>query len=384
MIDRLPAYWRKHFGATKPEVIIRAPGRINIIGEHTDYNEGWVMPGAIAQSVYIMIARSDGPHHHWVAADVDDEIRLDSSHDPRALPLWAKYILGALAFKEITGSLNIYIGGDLPVGAGVSSSSSLVCGLFYGLQEMFGGTSSREELALLAARVEREVIGLQGGIMDQFAIMMGKEHHVMMLDCRTRMHQHIQAEIPGCRWLLINTKVKHQLIDSDYNSRADECRQAVDIICKVFPEVRSLRDVDKEMLSHVHLSETLLKRVTFVIEENRRVHEMRDALKNMDPNHAGDLLKGSHHGLRYEYEVSCAELDHLADFANRDSRVYGARMMGGGFGGCVICFAKEKDVDTFEQDVIKSYSDQFGFSPDIIEFILHDGVEDITSSVFFK
>ncbi len=379
MMNSLLDRWHTTFGSDAPEAIVRAPGRVNIIGEHTDYNEGWVLPGAMSRSIYILASMNPTNGHHWIAYDLDEEIQsLEDIFEYGNYP-WAKYIEGAIRlYAPEIGPLRLLVGGDLPVGAGISSSSALVCGVLYALQQLSGRNETKEELALIGQRVEREVIGVQGGIMDQFAIMMSQPRHVMLLDCRTREYKLVDADLPGCTWILINTRVKHALIDSDYNQRAAQCKQAVEKIKETFPDVRALRDVDIDMLKASHLSDTLLKRSAFVIEENNRVHEMVLALHEHDTNRAGQLLKASHAGLRHMYEVSCDELDHLADFANRYEGVRGARMMGGGFGGCVICLLQEDVLDSFSIACVDSYLERFGFEPEMILFELAAGVGLVT------
>jgi len=374
--------WNSVYGSSDPDVIVRAPGRVNIIGEHTDYNQGWVMPGAMSRSLYILVSKikGGGKKHHWIAADLNEELKF---YHPEELPLsqsiWAKYILGAIhVYENDLGPLQIMIGGDLPIGAGVSSSSSLVGGLLLALQSLTGDQKTLKELAQLSSRVEREIIGLQGGIMDQFAIMLSEKDKVMMLDCREKTFEFISASIPGTQWVLLNTKVKHQLIDSDYNQRAAQCKQAVEIIQKQFSGINSLRDADEEMLIKSSLPEILYRRSHFVLEENQRVHEMKEALKKQDAVKAGHLLQASHYGLQYQYEVSCDELNHLAHLANHTKGVFGGRMMGGGFGGCVICLVDHNTLEQFEREAISSYQKQFGFEPEVIHFSLSGGVEVIS------
>ena len=392
MLDRLHNLWYSAFGSISPEVIVRAPGRVNIIGEHTDYNEGWVMPGAMSRSLYILVSRPPaapatplppigGIHkHHWIAADLKEELQFDHEGDiPLTSSIWAKYIRGAIhVYENDLGPLHIMIGGDLPIGAGISSSSSLVGGLLLALQTLTGDRKTPKELALLSSRVEKEIIGLQGGIMDQFAIMLSEKDKVMMLDCRDQTFEFISASIPGTQWVLINTKVKHQLIDSDYNQRSAQCKQAVQIIQHTFPEVKSLRDVDENILIHSNLPETLYRRSSFVVNENHRVHEMKQALEMKDAVRAGQLLQASHLGLQHEYEVSCDELDHLALLANNSPGVFGGRMMGGGFGGCVICLVSDEAMNDFEKKVMLSYEKEFGFEPEIIHFSLSEGTQVVT------
>jgi galactokinase len=390
ILDSLLEQWQDTFNSSAPEVIVRAPGRINIIGEHTDYNEGWVMPGAMSRSLYILVGRTSSANsalsdssppkrgkHHWVAADFNEELQFDhESNIPSTKSIWAKYVLGAIhVYENDLGPLQIMLGGDLPIGAGVSSSSSLVGGLLLALQFLTGDQKTAKELAQLSSRVEKEIIGLQGGIMDQFAIMLSERDKVMMLDCRAKSYEFISASIPGTQWVLINTKVRHQLIDSDYNQRAAQCKQAVQLIQEKFPGIKSLRDVDEIMLIDSNLPETLYKRSHFVLEENQRVHEMKKALQLKDAMKAGALLHASHLGLQNEYEVSCDELDHLAYLANNFDGVFGGRMMGGGFGGCVICLVADEGMAEFEKMAFESYEKEFGFAPEFIHFELSDGAE---------
>ena len=376
MIKTLLTKWHAAFGKSDPDVIVRAPGRVNIIGEHTDYNEGWVMPGALAQSVYVLISKNK-KSHHWIADNINEEYNSETAAPEDQLPLWVKYIQGALKLYDTKQEsfFNILIGGDLPVGAGLSSSSSLVCGALLGFQKIFGKKESKEDLANIASRVEREIIGLDGGIMDQYAVMLSKAKHVMLLDCRTEKHDFLTADLPKCKWILINTKVKHKLIDTDYNERANECKRAVSIIQHQFDEVKSLRDVTQQILSSIHLPSALARRVKFVLEENARVQEMVTALKSKKPQQVGQILKASHKGLRNDYEVSSEELDHLADFANKFEGVHGARMMGGGFGGCVLCLVDEKTMDDFLDEIKASYFVKYTFDPEVINVEFGGGAE---------
>ncbi len=375
MLPILLDKWHHSFGKLSPAIIVRAPGRVNIIGEHTDYNNGWVLPGAMSRSLYILISKSTSPNNHWIANELDEEFY---SNDSSTLPAWAKYIAGAVSiYAPEIGPLQILIGGDLPIGAGMSSSSALTCGILLALQELTGGKETKEEIALLASRVEREVIGVQGGIMDQYAIMMSQPDHVMLLDCRSKEYRHIEANLEDCKWVLINTKVKHQLINTDYNQRALECTQAVKAIQSTFPEVESLRDVTIKQIAAVDLPENISQRARFVVEENERVLQMVKALEKKDATCAGRLLAESHEGLKTLYEVSCDELDHLADFANQQQDVHGARMMGGGFGGCVICLIKKTAIPDFEKSCAASYMNRFGLKPDFIHFELGQGAERI-------
>jgi galactokinase len=374
--DHISEAWHSIFGSTGPSMVIRAPGRVNIIGEHTDYNEGWVMPGAINRFVYVLVAENPTGRHHWAADNLDESVRLDLDDITlQDMPLWAKYLAGAISMADTPArAFSILIAGDLSVGAGLSSSSALVCAMIFALHQLDGKQIDRVEIANLGRKVERDIIGLQGGIMDQFAIMLSIKDSVMKLDCRDLSYEFISADFHPAKWTLINTKVKHQLVDSDYNERANECKEAIIYLQQTFPEIMSLRDVTVEMLQEASIPPLLHKRSLFVVEENQRVHAMADALQKKDANKAGELLRRSHAGLQHQYEVSCAELDMLVAFANQYQGVYGARMMGGGFGGCVLCLAEENVIHALTQEASHRYNAAFGYPPEIIDFELTEGV----------
>lgn len=329
--------WEELFGPSGPARVVRAPGRINIIGEHTDYNDGWVLPGATSNALYLLIH----PHseNHWVSLDFDEQYHSQQQHKPT----WAKYIEGVIDMLQLHNqTFRIVFGGDLPVGAGVSSSSALLCGLFLGLGAYCDVPPEKKSIVNLSGRVEKEIIGLQGGIMDQFAILFSKKDNVMLLDCRTREFEYLDAHLSGHQWFLINTNVKHHLAESDYNIRANECRQVVEQIRMKYPDITHLRDVTEEILTEFSLNPILHNRARFVVRENARVHKMKFALSSHDSEMVGSLLNDSHIGLRDEYEVSCRELDVLQSFLTGQQGVKGCRMMGGGFGGCVIGLVEEK------------------------------------------
>lgn len=381
MLEALFTAWEDIFGGQAPTVIVRSPGRVNIIGEHTDYNEGWVMPGAMSRSLYILLAPST-EGHHWVAHDLGEQAAGSDFFSLVDRFPWTKYVAGTIRlYAPDSASFHLMIGGDLPVGAGISSSSALVCGLLLGLQALRGDQLSREEIANIGSRVEKEIIGLQGGIMDQYAIMLSTAGQVMMLDCRSRAYSFITADLPGARWVLLNTKVRHHLIDSDYNRRSAECREAVDLVRQRYPGVRSLRDVTSAMAGEAIHIPVLQKRAFFVIAENDRVQAMREAFRRQDPVTAGQLLNASHRGLRDDYEVSCPELDFLAAYAHRDDRAFGARMMGGGFGGCVIALVRSDAAETFTADATAAYAAAFGFAPEVIFFELAAGAEIVRQTI---
>ncbi|MDX1478917.1 MAG: galactokinase [Saprospiraceae bacterium] len=363
---------------SEPEIIIMAPGRINLIGEHTDYNLGYVLPGAVQYGVCFALGPNVQNRHTWIAMDKRQEVVLSGAGVTQQRGDWTDYLLGAwLAIgRQLPNPplVNAVFSADLPEGAGLSSSSALTCGMLFGLQQMLGLSLERADIAWMAHQVEREFVGLQGGIMDQHACMLGKAGHLLLLDCRDRSFEQIPFATEDMTLFLINTNVKHNLTETDYNTRADECRQAVEIIAQHHP-VESLRDVDEQQVDQ--LSETLgpvlTRRVRFVLAENRRVLQTIAFLGQQNWEAIGRLLQESHDGLQTQYEVSCPELDSLAQLTNAQSWIHGARMMGGGFGGCVLCLAQRPPDEAFQEQVISAYRERFGLAPTFIQVRLADG-----------
>ena len=356
----------------KPGVLVHAPGRINLIGEHTDYNFGFVLPGTIEQGVAFAMAVHNGPDHEWYAIDTNEEFKspfLDARICGKG---WAGYFAGAyqtlLENPVSTPAVRCVFTSDLPAGAGLSSSSALTCGFLLGMNALFDMRKTREELAWLAHLVERNFIGLQGGIMDQHACLLCKPGHLLFLDCLDRSFQHIAFSFDqGIRLFLINTHVQHKLTESDYNTRANECRTALEILQHVIG-INSLRDLSQTDLAiHAHLLGPLLtKRIQFVLNENERVQSAVKAIYGRDWLELGHLLLESHQGLRDEYQVSCPELDFLTEIVADSRIVLGARMMGGGFGGCTINLSSQLPDNHFLEQIIDRYVQRFGWACEFI------------------
>ncbi len=359
------AVFREKFGCA-PSAIVHAPGRINLIGEHTDYNSGFVLPAAIPQGICFAIGGNNEAYHEWYAIDTDEQVRFPVSTAIATGKGWVDYCLGAyrILMDQQTDlpAIRCVFTSDLPAGAGLSSSSALTCGFLLGLNALFDLKKSREELAWFAHLVERNFIGLQGGIMDQHACLLCEPDHFLLLDCLSRTYQQIALqEDSGTHFFLIDTRVQHKLTDSDYNTRAAECRRALELL-QGSAHIRSLRDVTKPLLQdHASLLGSLLvQRITFVLQENARVLLAVEKIQLCSWVALGQLLYESHAGLRDDYAVSCTELDFLVEAVSDHPEILGARMMGGGFGGCTINFATRAPDDSFKDRIKSQYKARFG------------------------
>ncbi len=379
-LERVARKFESDFG-TKPELILRSPGRINLIGEHTDYNMGFVVPSAIDKSVYFAFRKNGRDEHRLVAADPAQKVAFPVSGFQKGEHFWAHFLQGGLWKLDQEGhqpgGVDVVFGSDLPIGAGLSSSSALSCGFLEGMNLLFGFEISRFDIAMLGHFAEREYVGLKGGIMDQFANMLSKPDHFILLDCRSKEYTHHQLIMDEYDIILINTCVEHKLTESDYNTRSAESARAAEIIRDRYPEVRSLRDVSLEMAGEMknQLGDVLYRRAMYVIRENRRVLDTIQACHRNDYKKVGENLFASHAGLRDEYEVSCKELDFLVDQAMSTEGVLGARMMGGGFGGCTINLLEKKVRDHFVRRTLNLYRQEFGIEAQLIPVRLTGSTE---------
>ena len=345
----------------------RAPGRINLIGEHTDYNEGFVLPAAIDKEMVFSI--KNGPLGRCVvhADDLKEVHSFDLTNFSPLSSGWQNYVMGVVhELQKISpmgiGGCEIHFGGNVPLGAGVSSSAALECGLAYGLNDYFDLKLDKWQLAKACQRAEHNFVGMKCGIMDQFASMMGKVDHAMLLDCRSLEYTYFPLDLGSAQLVLLNSNVVHELANSAYNDRRASCEQGVEIIGQSFANIKSLRDVDGPMLekSRENMGEETYRRCLHVVRENSRVLEATQALREGNLSHLGTLMFASHKSLQEEYEVSCPELDFLVQQAKEYPGVLGARMMGGGFGGCTINLMKEAIMSTFIEETKTTYQEKFG------------------------
>ncbi|MEL7119275.1 MAG: galactokinase [Bacteroidota bacterium] len=343
-----------------------APGRINIIGEHTDYNEGYVLPAAIDKHTIFELSPNGTPSTVNVTAkNLNESYSFDLESFKPLESGWQNYVMGVVHELQKIGAqikgFDASFEGDVPIGGGMSSSASLECSLAFGLNELFDLGFSKWEIIKAAQLSEHNFVGIKCGIMDQFSSTMGKKDHVILLDCRSLEFEYAPFDLGEYQLLLLNTNVSHALASSEYNTRRAECGQGVEILRKQFPTVGSLRDADVDMLEAVasDMPDVIYKRCKHVITENARVIEAIEALNKGELGKLGQLVNASHESLSKDYEVSCPELDFLADLASQKDYVLGSRMMGGGFGGCTINIVLKEKVEELITEASKKYFEQF-------------------------
>lgn len=378
MIESISKKYQEVFG-TSPVVKVQAPGRINIIGEHTDYNLGFVLPAAINKYTFFAIGKNDSNTAKIQSVDYDELSEVDIKIDQVLTSGWLKYMESSLiGLREEgydIGGFNLVFGGNIPIGAGLSSSAALTCGLLYALSELFDLDISKEKIAKMAQATEHRV-GLNCGLMDQYAVTFSQKDHCLFLDCRNLEYKFFPAVLDGYTIVLLDTCVAHELTDSEYNNRRSDLEKVVEIVQAKYPAVASPRDLTKDMLHDLsdQIDETKQKRAIFVIEENARVENTCEVLQNNDLVSMGKNMNQSHQGLSKDYEVSCAELDFLAEFAQQDANVLSARMMGGGFGGCTINIVKKGYEDEFISKAAEAYKTAFNIDLKSYQVDLGEGV----------
>ncbi|WP_150452335.1 galactokinase [Arenibacter lacus] len=351
----------------KPELIVESPGRINLIGEHTDYNFGYVLPTAIDQRITFKLRKNNSPAQcNIYSLGYNTGFTLSLKEIARSEIEWENYLLGVLneilKRSDKLGGFDCIIESKLPIGSGLSSSAALECGLAFGLNKLFNLGLSNLEMVQLSQIAEHTFVGTQCGIMDQFASVMSKEDHVLLLDCRSLEYTSIPIAMAPYKLIMLNTKVSHNLASSEYNTRKKECEEGVRIIQQKYPEVESLRDATHTMLeqSAMQMSQTIFNRCSFVISENERVLSTAKALKENNWELVGKYLYEAHTGISELYEVSCPESDFLVDFSKNYEAVLGARQVGGGFGGCVLHIIHEDAAETYSKEAAKVYKKDFG------------------------
>lgn len=362
-ISILQTVYKSNYGV--PELYVKSPGRINLIGEHTDYNLGFVLPAAIDKAIYIAIGKRSDNEIHLTASDLNESFSVSMSELVKSSLDWPNYIMGIVdqllkGGHKLTG-FNAVITGDVPLGAGLSSSAAVECATVFSLNEMFDLGLSKLEMVKLAQRAENHFVGLQCGIMDMFASMFGKANAVIQLDCRSLDYHYSPFNQEGIRIVLLDTCVKHSLASSEYNVRRKECEEGVSFLHNKYPTITSLRDVNVEMLVELKtaVKEKVYNRCKFIVEEIKR---LQDACLNLEQNDMiafGKKMYDTHEGLSKLYQVSCGELDFLANYAKGNPQVLGARMMGGGFGGCTINLVEESAVETFISEAAVAFKKAF-------------------------
>lgn len=362
-------------------LIIRSPGRINLIGEHLDYNLGFVLPAAINKAIWLGIQRRDDNDLYLHSLDFNDDFHTSINAISPSGKLWPDYILGVVQqiqkSHNLTHGFNLVFGGDIPPGAGLSSSAALECATAYGLNELFGLDYEKMDLVRIGQAAENEFVGVKCGIMDQFASVFGKREHLIRLDCRSLEYIYVPFHAKKIKILLFDTRVKHSLADSAYNKRREECEKGVRLIQEFHPEVKSLRDVGQEMLETCvkTVDKTVYRRCTYVVSEIKRLLNGCEDLEKDDLISFGKRMFETHAGLKDLYEVSCAELDLLVDLVKDNPDVLGARMMGGGFGGCTINLVRAEAASAIIKKVSDAYLSDTGTEMLVYEVDIEDGTE---------
>ncbi|MEA3431412.1 MAG: galactokinase [candidate division WOR-3 bacterium] len=357
-----------------PSVIVKAPGRVNLIGEHTDYNEGFVLPIAIDRYTTILVSRRRDKkvRLYDLKYKESDEFDLDSIEHTE-LHRWSNYQKGiakVLMDKGYKiGGIDAMIYGEVPEGAGLSSSASVEIATLLSLKRLYEIDIEPLEIIKLARKAENEFVGVKCGIMDQFASLLSKEEFALFIDCRTLDYRYVRVSLPGCAFLVCNSMVKRELAASAYNERRMECRKAVKALKKYLPHIESLRDTTVEDIKKFgsYLPEVVRKRAEHVVYENERVKKAVEALEHGDSEAFGDLMNQSHRSLKELYEVSSEELDLLVGIGESIEGVLGARLTGAGFGGCVLFFLKESSMKPLREKILKVYQKKTGITPQFYE-----------------
>ena len=365
--------------------LFRAPGRVNLIGEHTDYNDGFVMPFAIDRATIIVGAKRKDRKIEAVALDMNESTTIDLDAAPqKKQKRWTDYVEGTARCVEeafgLIGGANILITSDVPIGAGLSSSAALEISIGFALLSLAEIEIDREKLAFAAQKAEHEYAGIRSGIMDQFASSFSKKGNAMLLGCRSLAMEQIPFETPETVTIVCNTKVEHSLASSEYNKRREECEEGVRVLQKIRPNIKALRDVTIDELnkSKTEMSDVVFRRCRHVITENDRTLKAAEFFKTHQLADAGKLMFESHSSLRDDYEVSCKELDTLVEIAASVTGVFGARMTGGGFGGCTVNIVSTGTADQFEEAIREGYQKRFSKAPDIYRFRADDGASELT------
>ena len=376
-LERIAATYQQQFGQA-PELLVSAPGRVNLIGEHTDYNDGFVLPVAIDKKIIIGGSRR-----------ADDVVRLYSLNFGEFQEFsisslvkqntWSDYVKGVVSELLQDGhhlrGFNAVLEGNVPRASGLSSSAAIEVASAFFMAQMFQLSMSGEEMAKLCQRAENRFVGVNCGIMDQFISRLGKLGHALLIDCRDLRYQLVPFEVEGCSIVMCNSNVKRQLVDSAYNERRSQCEEGVRLLKAKLPAIAALRDVTSAQLqAHAALLPPLtFQRCRHVVTENERVMQAVEALNANNIARFGELLNQSHESLRDDYQVSCKELDILVELARSVNGTIGSRMTGAGFGGCTVSLVQDSAVETFRQVIVEKYKERTGITADVYISKAEDG-----------
>lgn len=375
-IQQLKETFKKHFNV-QPSVYT-SPGRVNLIGEHTDYNGGFVLPGAIDKGMVVAIHPNGSDKIRVFSVDYNEKAEFGMEENNLPQQGWAKYIFGVVREiskrgKKVQG-FDAAFYGDVPLGAGLSSSAALESAFAFALNDMYNLGIDKFELAKIGQATEHNYVGVKCGIMDQFASVFGKKGHLIRLDCRSLEYEYVPFNPIGYKVVLIDSCVKHELVNNPYNRRRESCETAAAAIRQRHPQVEFLRDATMDMLNEVknEINAEDYQRAEFVIGEVQRLLDACNALNKGDYKTVGEKMYATHDGLSRLYEVSCEELDFLNQCA-KENGVTGSRIMGGGFGGCTINLVEDAKHEAFIKNVVAAYTAKFGITPKVYDVVISDG-----------
>ncbi|MEW6062126.1 MAG: galactokinase [Bacteroidota bacterium] len=364
VVDDFVSLFQERFNSEATPIVVRSPGRVNLIGEHTDYNKGFVLPAAIDKAIYFAVAPRRDMQFKLYSLDMNEWYEGNLRALKHAETRWPNYLIGIVdqlirAGYEFEG-FDCMFGGDVPIGAGLSSSAAIEGGLIFALNQLFGLNIDKLTMVQLAQKAENEFVGVQCGIMDQFINIFGEDKNALKIDCRSLEYEYIPFESTHLSIVLCETQTRRALASSEYNIRFRQCYEGVSTLSAVNPSITSLRDVTLNFLEEhkTLLSPIVYRRCLYVVKENQRVIDACDDLRRKDIAAFGRKMYLSHEGLSKDYEVSSAELDFLVDVAAGARGVFGARMMGAGFGGCTINLVEENAVGSFVAEAKQRYFDK--------------------------
>jgi galactokinase len=385
LIHQTTRFFKDTFGA-EPQKVVLSPGRINIIGEHIDYNDGFVLPAAIDKIICFAFEKNNSKSSKIIAIDLEEEFEIDLNEEVHLNDkTWTNYLRGVINQLKINGFIfegfNCVFSSNIPVGSGLSSSAALECGFLFGIKELFNLDIKRIDIALMGQKAEHWV-GINCGIMDQFSSVMGQENKVIKIDCMTLDFEYHEANFSDYSVVLFDSNVKHSLMTSAYNERRQQCEEGIAIIKENFPEITSFRDCTEDQVISLKdkMDKDVFKRSLFAVKEIKRVTLACDALDKGDIETLGQLMFETHEGLSVDYEVSCDELDFLVNTVKAEKAVIGSRLMGGGFGGCTINLIKKGEEEAIKSKLSKLYLDAFGIELKIYDVKISNGTSLYTAN----
>jgi len=378
LINNTIAFFQSNFGIA-PEKTVLSPGRINIIGEHIDYNDGYVLPAAIDKIICFAFAKNNSKKSKIIAIDLNEEFEVDLTETiTLSKVVWTNYVLGVIKQMQDNGFLfdgfDCVFSSNVPVGSGLSSSAALECGMIFGIKELFDLPIPKIDIALMGQKAEHWV-GINCGIMDQFSSVMGLENKVIKIDCKTLEYEYHNADFNDYSLILFDSNVSHSLFSSAYNTRREECEEGLSIIKNAFPEITSFRDCSENHVLGLKdkMTPNVFDRCHFVVKEINRVTLACEALDNGNIEALGKLLFETHEGLSKEYLVSCDELDFIVATLRKEKAVIGSRLMGGGFGGCTINLIKKGEEEAIKSKLSKLYKEAFDIEMKIYDVKIGNG-----------